>query len=125
MPDLDYSFTEAQPNIEVVVGDLRDRSGLAQACRGVEWAVYLAAIMPPLSEENRDLAYSVNVEGTLWLIEALPSLHTPLVFASSVATYGVPKTDVVDVNHPQESIDFYGETKLQNERDIRNIWLRQ
>jgi len=48
-----------------------------------------------------------------------------VVFASSVAAYGVPKTDVADVHHPQEPTDFYGETKLQNERDIRNIWLRQ
>lgn len=103
---------------------MRDRSELAQACQGVEWVVYPATIMLPLSEENHDLAHSVNIEGTRWLIKALAP-HTPLVFASSVATYGVPKTDVVDVNHPQRPRDFYSETKLQNERDIRNIWLRQ
>lgn len=118
LPGLDYSFAEGQANIEVVVGDVRDRPGLAQACRGVEWAVHLAAIMPPLSEENRDLAYSVNVEGTQRLIEALGH-YRPIVFASSVSTYGVPRADIVDVEHPQEPIDFYGETKLQNERDIQ------
>ena len=118
LPDLDYSLAEDYANIDVVVGDVRNRSELGQACQGVEWAVHLAAIMPPLSEENRDLAYSVNVEGTQRLIETLAP-HTPLVFASSVATYGVPKTDVIDANHPQEPIDLYGETKLQNERDIQ------
>jgi UDP-glucose 4-epimerase len=51
--------------------------------------------------------------------------HRPLILASSVATYCLPKTDVVDVNHPQEPTDFYGETKLQNEQDIRNIWPRR
>jgi FlaA1/EpsC-like NDP-sugar epimerase len=49
----------------VVLGNVRDRSELAQACQGIEWVVHRAAIVLPLSEENHDLAHSVNnIEGT-------------------------------------------------------------
>jgi len=64
LPGLEYTFAETQANTEMVLGNVRDRPGLAQACRGVEWAVHLAAIVLPLSEENHDLAHSVNIEGT-------------------------------------------------------------
>lgn len=118
LPDLDYSFSECHDTIEVVTGDVREELDLTGACEGIECVVHLAAIMPPLSEENQELARSVNVEGTQGLIEVLDR-DTPLVFASSVATYGIPKTKVISLEHPQEPIDFYGETKLQNERDIQ------
>ena len=65
------------------------------------WGGKLLSCLPPFSEEDRDLAYSVNFKGTRWLIETLPPC-TPLVFASSVPTYGVPKMDAVDV-HPLRS----------------------
>jgi nucleoside-diphosphate-sugar epimerase len=41
-----------------------------------------------------------------------------LVLASSVATYGVARRDVVGLDHPQQPIDFYGQTKVQNEHDV-------
>jgi nucleoside-diphosphate-sugar epimerase len=117
LPDLDYSFTNAHTNIEVFQGDICQKSDLMQACEGVDWAVHLAAIMPPMSEENRELANRINIEGTRSILKAL-NPEIPIIFASSVATYGVPTAEVVDLDHPQRPIDFYGETKLQNEKDI-------
>lgn len=115
--DLDYGFANGQSNLEVVPGDLRDRSTVQDVCKDVASVVHLAAIMPPLSETNRDLVHAVNVEGTRSLLSAMPP-GVPLVFASSVAIYGVAQTDVVTVDHPQNPIDFYGETKKQTEQDI-------
>jgi nucleoside-diphosphate-sugar epimerase len=117
LPDLDYGFAEGRSDVEVVTGDLCDPKVVQGVCRGVAWVVHLAAIMPPLSETDRDLAHSVNVEGTRSLLSVMPP-EVPLVFASSVATYGVALTDVVTIDHPQHPIDFYGETKKQNEQDI-------
>jgi len=117
LPDLDYSFTKAHANIEVFPGDICEKSDLTRACKGIDWAVHLAAIMPPLSEENSELANRINIEGTRSILKAL-NPATPIVFASSVATYGVPREQIVDIDHPQKPIDFYGETKLQNEKDI-------
>jgi UDP-glucose 4-epimerase len=117
LPDLDYSFTNEQPNIEVFHGDICEKSHLTRACDGIDWAVHLAAIMPPLSEENNELANRINVDGTRNILKVLKP-EIPIVFASSVATYGVPAAKIVDIDHPQKPIDFYGETKLQNEKDI-------
>ena len=65
LPGLEYTFAETQANTEVVLGNVRDRSELVQACQGIEWVVHRAAIVLPLSEENHDLAHSVNhIEGT-------------------------------------------------------------
>lgn len=117
LPDLDYSFTDAHTNIEVFQGDICEKSDLTRACDGIDWAVHLAAIMPPMSEENHELANRINIEGTRSILKALnPAI--PIIFASSVATYGVPTAEIVDIDHPQKPIDFYGETKLQSEKDI-------
>jgi nucleoside-diphosphate-sugar epimerase len=117
LPDLDYSFTNAHTNIDVFPGDICEKSDLTRACDGIEWAVHLAAIMPPMSEENNELANRINIEGTQRILKAL-NPEIPIIFASSVATYGVPAAEIVDIGHPLKPIDFYGETKLQNEKAI-------
>jgi nucleoside-diphosphate-sugar epimerase len=117
LPEIDYGFAAGQPGLEVTPGDLRDGTALELACGGAEWVVHLAAIMPPLSETRQDLARSVNIEGTQALLRAMPP-GAKLVLASSVATYGVAQSETVDTDHPQRPIDFYGQTKVQNERDV-------
>ena len=105
-------------NIQTVSGDLCDREFLHVACSGIDQAVHLAAIIPPLSEDNRLLTQRVNIEGTRMLLQALAP-GVPVIFASSVATYGNSRGPIVGVDHPQTPNDYYGETKLQNEQDIR------
>ncbi len=117
LPDADFGFAEDQTGLEVHPGDLRDPDCLAGACHEAEWVVHLAAVMPPISETKRELARVVNVAGTRAVLRAMP-LGAFLVFASSVATYGVVEREIVGKDHPQRPIDFYGETKLQSERDI-------
>lgn len=117
LPDLDYSFANAHNNIQVFHGDICEKADLTRACDGIDCAVHLAAIMPPMSEKNNELANRINIEGTRSLLKTL-NPEIPIIFASSVATYGVPITEIVEIDHPQTPIDFYGETKLQNEKDI-------
>lgn len=117
LPEIDYDFAAGQPGLEVMPGDLRDQAALSRACSGVDWVVHLAAIMPPVSETNQNLARTVNTEGTQALLAAMP-VGTKLVLASSVATYGVAQREVVGLDHPQRPIDLYGQTKVQNEHDV-------
>lgn len=117
LPEADVGFANEHDNIRVVTGDLTRHSDLEPACNGIDWAVHLAAIMPPLSETNRELAETVNVEGTRALLNALPT-DAPLVFASSVATYGPAQADIVTLGHPQQPVERYAADKLRNENDI-------
>jgi nucleoside-diphosphate-sugar epimerase len=117
LPNLEYSFTNTHPNIEVFRGDICEESKLSRACNGIDWAVHLAAIMPPTSEENKELADRINILGTQNILKALDP-KIPIIFASSVATYGAPLAEIVHIDHPQNPVDFYGETKLQNEKNI-------
>lgn len=117
LPEVDYEFATGQPGIEVIKGDLRDQSVLSRLCSGVDWVIHLAAIMPPLSEINQNLTRTVNIEGTRALLSVLQT-GSKLVMASSVATYGVAQSKVVGLDHLQQPIDFYGQTKVQNERDV-------
>ena len=117
LPEIDYDFAAGQPGMEVAPGDLRDHAALSHACARAEWVVHLAAIMPPVSETNQNLARTVNIEGTRALLAVMP-VEAKLVLASSVATYGVAQREFVGLDHPQRPIDFYGQTKVQNERDV-------
>jgi nucleoside-diphosphate-sugar epimerase len=117
LPEIDYDFAAGIPGLEISTGDLRDHAALTQACSGSDWVVHLAAIMPPVSEANQGLARTVNIEGTRALLSVMPA-GTKLILASSVATYGIAQKEVVGVDHPQHPIDYYGQTKVQNERDV-------
>jgi len=117
LPQADYGFATGLPGLEIMPGDLRDPSALSGLFSAVDWVVHLAAIMPPLSEADQNLAQSVNIEGTRAVLSAMPAT-SKLILASSVATYGIAQTEIVGVDHPQQPIDYYGQTKVTNEGDV-------
>lgn len=117
LPEIDYDFAAGQSGFEVTPGDISDQAALSRACSGVDWVVHLAAIMPPVSEINPDLAQKVNIDGTRTLLAVMPT-EAKLIHASSVATYGVAQREIVSLDHPQHPIDFYGQTKVINEQDV-------
>jgi UDP-glucose 4-epimerase len=118
LPEVVYEFANGQPDLEIMPGDLRDQAALVRLCSGADWVIHLAAIMPPLSETNQNLASSVNIDGTRALLSVIPD-GIKLILASSVATYGIAQSEIVGVDHPQKPIDYYGQTKVTNERDVR------
>ena len=69
------------------------------------------------SREYPELYYETNVGGGLNLLRAMTEARVrPLVFSSTCATYGVPQTESIAEEHPQNPINPYGETKLAFER---------
>src|SRR4030067_2696779 len=110
LPEVDYDFAAGTPGVEATPGDLRDQATLSRACSGVDWVVHLAAIMPPVSETNQNLARTVNIEGTRALLSVMP-VENKLVLASSVAIYGVAQREIDGLDTPQQPIDLYAQTK--------------
>jgi UDP-glucose 4-epimerase len=76
--------------VDTVWGDVRDAEDVRRAVDGVDAVIHLAAIIPPGSMRDPELAFSVNVGGTTNVIEACKAMGAPpkLVFASSLALFG-------------------------------------
>jgi nucleoside-diphosphate-sugar epimerase len=97
--------------------------------RGVDAAIHLAAVLPPATENNPELAHAINVGGTLNLRRAL-SEHAPtarLVHTSSVSVHGVGHGDtLVGERTPVVESDVYTRTKIAAEgivREYEGSWL--
>ena len=112
--------------IEVFWADLSDKNAVAQACKDVDIVIHLAAIIPPVSEEKKNMAWNINVEGTRNIVEGI-KLNAPsafLMFSSSVVVYGDriqnPNIKVGDRLDTQNN-DNYGYSKIEAEK-IRQRW---
>lgn len=64
--------------------------------------------------------YENNVKGTLSLLQAMLEADChKLVFSSSCATYGNPKSVPMDESTPQQPVNPYGQSKLISEQIIK------
>ncbi len=75
--------------VELVIGDVRNRDDVERALRGVDAVIHLAARQDHLPDFGE--FFSVNTVGTALLYEVAVARHLPLrkiVVASSQATYG-------------------------------------
>ena len=127
LPACDFSFCESWPNTKVYQGDILNPEDLADPAAQAEWVFHLAAILPPASENNRDLTFRVNVDGTQNLVDACASAgrNPTVVFASSISVYGDAGADseLISAEREPEPIDIYAESKVAAERVLMNSGL--
>ena len=119
----------AQVNVTSAWVDLQDKQGVQEALKGVDAVVHMAAIIPPLSENNNDLANNINVLATSQLIELMEASETAkrLVFASSMGIYGknqTERTPPLKVDDAPSPGDYYGETKVEAEALVKKSSLQ-
>ncbi len=110
--------------VETVAGDIADAATLAGRLGGVTAAIHLAAVLPPVADDQPDLADRVNIGGTGALIASL-AREAPGAFfihASSISVYGDrcadPDIRVGDPLAPSEG-DHYATTKIAGEEVVR------
>jgi GDP-4-dehydro-6-deoxy-D-mannose reductase len=99
-------------------GDVRDSKAITRVVRATQPAVvfHLAAVLK--SQDPQEL-YSVNVMGTVSLLDALVELDTPpiVVIVSSSAVYGrTPSNRPVSERTPLRPQTHYGASKLAQEQ---------
>ena len=110
------------PRVRLVVGDLADRDFVDRAIGdGTERVYHLASVVSAGAEQDFDLGYTVNLLGTISLLERCRQLGSatgrrPLVvFASSLATYGSGAGNPVDDRTPLRPETSYGVQKACGE----------
>lgn len=106
--------------VKLIVGDINDRALLDQIFTTynitavMHFAAYIAvgeSVTAPAKY------YRNNVVGTLTLLEAMVAASIDkLVFSSTCALYGVPKTIPIPEDHPQNPISPYATSKWMVER---------
>lgn len=111
----------------MIWGDILNKKDLNRAVKGIECIIHLAAIIPPLSEINPELARKVNVEGTRNLIDAAKMLSNKprFIMASSASVYGVTihLEPPVTTNNPLNPSDNYSRAKVECENILRESGL--
>lgn len=110
-------------NIEIMWGDIRNYEDIKKAVKGQDVIIHVAAVIPPLADEQPEFAREVNVEGTKNIIRAMESepKKLKLIYTSSIAIYGDrrlnPYIQVTDPPNPGN--DEYAKQKLECEHLIK------
>ncbi|OGN97401.1 MAG: hypothetical protein A2Z77_03020 [Chloroflexi bacterium RBG_13_51_36] len=121
IPQADFSGLDNH-GVEVMKGDITDRSSVRKAVKGCDLVLHLAALLPPVSEISREKTFAVNVDGTSRLVDAIvdDGARARMILTSTVATYGDTTADEppIRVNHPQRPNTVYSETKVEAEKQL-------
>jgi nucleoside-diphosphate-sugar epimerase len=115
------NFGNLPCNVDRVAGDLTSIEDVTAALHGADAVVHLAAILPPLADQQIGLARQVNIDGTRIVVDAMRS-NIPdarLVFSSSVSVYGSPNNDdEVTTSQTYDPDDNYAQTKAESEQIV-------
>ena len=104
--------------VEFVPGDIRDAEGIRAVCAGADVVFHNVAQVP--LAKNRDLFWSVNLDGTENLLAAVRDAGVrKLVHTSSSAIFGVPARNPVDEDLEPVPGEAYGAAKLAAEQRVR------
>jgi len=113
----------ADPDVELVQADLRDRAAVTEACRDVEVVYHLAAgqrMKPQFAALTEREIYAMNVAAVEHVVAgALAAGVRKLVAISSSGVYGIPEAAPCREDHPQRPLGAYGRSKIEAERRCR------
>jgi nucleoside-diphosphate-sugar epimerase len=113
-----------QSDIEVIVGDIRDKEACRKACQDMDSVFHMAAIASVVrSIEDPILSHDVTLGGTLnLLLAARDQKVRRFVFSSSASVYGNAETIPTSENQPLDPQSPYASDKASGEFYCRNFW---
>jgi UDP-glucose 4-epimerase len=119
--NLSAGHAAAVPAGLLVRGDLADEAALVRALGGgFDCVMHFAAFTSvPESVADPEKYYQNNLVGSLRLLSAMRRAGVGrIVFSSTAATYGVPRTVPIPEDHPTQPINPYGKAKLDFEHAL-------
>ena len=111
---LRYLPSDIRDLIEIVRGDIRDPSFVAEVMRGCDTVYHLAALIAiPYSYVAPHSYVETNIGGTLNVLEAARRFETRrIVHTSTSETYGTAEVVPMDERHPLQGQSPYSATKI-------------
>ena len=110
--------------VEIIFGDVREYDDCFALCKGSDYVLHLAALIPPKSDYDDNLTISVNYGGTKNIVDCIKYLDVKpkLLHISTVAIYGHrnflhPWGRVGDPLLPSV-FDVYATSKMHAERYV-------
>jgi UDP-glucose 4-epimerase len=108
--------SSSSPQVELVVGDIRERNVCITACKDIDVVIHLAAhagVLPSIEDPFYD--FEVNIRGTLNLLNgAVKNKVKRFIFASSNAPMGNQEPPMSEKKVPKP-LSPYGASKLSGE----------
>lgn len=116
-------FKTFKNKVEIVYGNITDETCMKTICADKQIVIHLAAVIPPLADEDPVLTDKVNIMGTQYLVKGLEefSPNAFLLYSSSVSVYGDRlKNPFIKVGDPlsPSNRDGYAKTKIEAESII-------
>ena len=113
----------ADPRVELVEGDIRDRALVRELTEGCDLVFHEAAIRITQCAEDPRLALEVLVDGSFNVFEAAVQAKVDkVVAASSASVYGLAEEFPTQERHHHHNNDtFYGAAKSFNEGTLRSL----
>jgi len=117
------AWAEANGNVRVVEGDIRDRDLVGRLTEGVDVVFHQAALRITRCAEEPRLAVDVLVGGTFNVLEAAVDARVrKVVAASSASVYGMAERfPTREDHHPYANDTIYGAAKAFNEGLLRSF----
>jgi len=111
------------PDLQFIQGDVRDPVALAEAMRGVDNVVHLAAIVGEAAcDKSPDDTRAINFGGTQNVAAAARQNDVQrMIFFSTCSSYGVQDTSqLADENTQLNPVSLYAETKIDSEKYLQD-----
>lgn len=110
-----------EKDIKLIECDLTDINSLKEFKRDFEKmdvVLHLAAYVPKTADaDNEEEATKVNLTGTMNLVKCLKE-GSKFIFISTCEVYGIPKSEVINEEHPLNPLSNYGKSKAAAETSL-------
>ena len=105
---------DIQDQVEVITGDIRDPFGVANAMRGCDIVLHLAALIAiPYSYHSPATYIDTNVTGTLNVVQAARDQNISRVIVTSTSeVYGTAQFVPITEDHPLQGQSPYSASKI-------------
>jgi len=112
----------ANPNLKIIVGDIRNINDVKPAVTGVDHIVHLAAIVgDPACAVQADAAVETNLISTIRLAQLSKNIPGKFIFASTCSVYGKTDGEATE-DSPTNPLSLYAETKLKSEKALLQMY---